>query len=439
MSNEKGRNSWKNLSSENDDGNNNNNNNNSNSVGNNKAFLKMKNMNAAAKIKLQNQVTKISKHKSVLNFCGALTLRQQLAFGVCFSLWIAFNLYQFIIMMQHIFNRDTNKKVVTTQVPLQDVKDLPTVGFMVCAASVEALAAVGTLGRITLKATLNDLQQRVQCKNFTSANKFNDYNNANRVECCGSEIPKSIYELPKHIKSMKENVAQYKLNIKAWDAVYAGIFVSELKSGQTALDVMDPAKDFQVDGTARFSVEQQCAVNETTTDVIDNQAEQFIALDFTKTTNEQGILPEFGVVKKNTVRVALTTIATKSTTVIHKDLKCRFGNIASPLSVDWKVSFLAAFQRETITLNTEKNIITLQGGMGSFFGIFNASMLLWTVLFPMVSKKDPAVRRVHQCFGKYCCKSWRWDDENNEEEEGEEGEDGQKNVSPVNLKSIELQ
>ena len=156
---------------------------------------------------------------------------------------------------------DTNKKVVTTQVPLQNVEDLPTVGFMVCAASVEALAAVGTLGRITLKATLNDLQQRVQCKNFTSANKFNDYNNANRVECCGSEIPKSIYELPKHIKSMKENVAQYKLNIKAWDAVYAGIFVSELKSGQTALDVMDPAKDFQVDGTARFSVEQQCAVN----------------------------------------------------------------------------------------------------------------------------------------------------------------------------------
>ena len=74
------------------------------------------------------------------------------------------------------------------------------------------------------------------------------------------------------------------------------------------------------------------------------------------------------------------------------------------------VAFLGAFQPSTITLNEKKSVITLSAGAGSAFGLMNTTMLIWTLLFPVVSKKNPGIRKVHQCFGKYCCKSLIWDE-----------------------------
>ena len=73
---------------------------------------------------------------------------------------------------------------------------------------------------------------------------------------------------------------------------------------------------------------------------------------------------------------------------IHKNYTCNNG-YAILRKVTWTVAFLGAFQPSTITLNEKKSIITLSAGAGSAFGLLNTTMLIWTLLFPVVSKKNP--------------------------------------------------
>ena len=173
-----------------------------------------------AKSKFKYMRSKLSKHKSVGVFCGVLTPRQQIAFAFCLTLWAGFNLYSLISMMRDILNKDTNKKIVSSEVLVQDLclpndiaclypngKPLPRIGFMACAASVTTLYdAYGWVGNISLgvregvTGTPEPSFEASKCKTYTSESKFNDYRADVPVHCCATEIPKDIYTLPENLK-----------------------------------------------------------------------------------------------------------------------------------------------------------------------------------------------------------------------------------------------
>jgi hypothetical protein len=372
-------------------------------------------------------IEKIKSHKSVSQFCGELSVRQQILFGIVLSLWFAFNVYNLVAVTSQVLDKNANLKIVTTERKVNEVEKkygLPTVGFMGCASNVKLLIDAKYVNETTLNAesSFSDGNkytiQKGKCKIFTTPSKFNNFKSGLPVECCGFEIPKSIYHLPDELEQMRQNPNQFDITFTAKGTTWIGIFSRGLKEGETVMNTMDPAVDFMIGGRAEFSSRQVCHYenNESTTDYIQRNKHSYLGIKFLVEVQAQGIVPV--LIKEATNIMTSLVSATETEWVrVYKNTKCKFKGIeANRLEVFWTVSMLGAFQANTATVNRHLNIISLQGGLGSAFGLLNTTMLAWALLFPMTSKKNPAVRRAHPCFGKYCCKSWAWSEEGQEEE-----------------------
>ena len=374
--------------------------------------LEVENMKPLKAIKYaKDKVKKIKEHETVITFCGDLTLPQQILFGITLTMWIVFNTIIIINMLLQVFG-EQNVKTVTSEIPLQEENNLPNIGLMACAATTKYLYDVGMVGNLSAISTFydsngHDSNSLLECKTFTSKSKFNDYNEGFPVRCCGLTLPRHIYELPEGISSMQQNTVQQRILLKAKNTEFAGIFLHELQSGETALDALDPSLHFKVDGRVQFNTVQGCGKEQATTDLIERRSNTYYALKFTKTKHEEELIWKR---QPDAVDAALREITDQSILHIHKNYTCNNEYAILP-EVTWMVAFLGAFQPTTITLNEKKSVITLSAGAGSAFGLMNTTMLIWTLLFPVVSKKNPGIRKVHQCFGKYCCKSWRWEEE----------------------------
>ena len=303
-------------------------------------------------------------------------------------------------------------KTITSEVALQEEPSLPNIGFMACASTTVLDYAAGRIGNLSATSKIfygstSISDNHLECKTFISKSKFNDYIEGTPVQCCGLTLSRQIYQLPEGISSMQQNPAQQFIQLEARNAEFAGIFLRELKSGENALDALDPSVDFKVDGKAKFRAVQICDKEQQTTDLIESLGATYYGLKFTKTKHQEELKWKR---PPDTVNVALTEITEQKFLRINKNFTCTNG-VAVLQKVTWNAAFLAAFQPSTMTMNTKKSIITLQAGLGSAFGLLNTTMLIWTLLFPVVSKKNPGTRRPHQCFGKYCCRSWRWEEE----------------------------
>ena len=373
---------------------------------------KIEKMNALKSVKYaKDKVKEIKEHEAVSEFCGALTFQQQILFGFALTIWIVFNVVNITTMLVQVFAEE-NVKTVTSEVSLQDEPSLPNIGFMACASTTMRDFAAGRVGNLSATSKIfyegtiiSDNQ--LECKTFISKSKFNDYIEGTPVRCCGLTLSRQLYQFPEGISSMQQNTLQQFIKLEAKNAEFAGIFLRELKSGRNALDALDPSLDFKVDGKAKFRAVQICDKEKQTTDLMERLGTTYYGLKFTKTKHQEELKWRR---PPDTVNVALTKITEQSYVRMHKNITCTNG-IARLGKVTWNAAFLAAFQPSTMTVNTKKSIITLQAGLGSAFGLLNTTMLIWTLLFPVVSKKNPGTRRPHQCFGKYCCRSWRWEEE----------------------------
>ena len=255
----------------------------------------------------KDKVKNIKEHEAVSNFCGSLTFPQQVLFGITLTIWIVFNTVSMVTTLMQVFGEE-NFKIVTSEVPLQDEDKLPNIGFMACASTPSYYYAAGIIGNLSATSTFHGpaiSTSSMECKTFTSKSKFNDYTEGIPVRCCGLTLPRQLYELPEGISSMQQNKAKQDVKLDAKNTVFVGIFSRELKSGETALNALDPSVDFKVDGRAAFSDDQLCDKEKATTDFIELIPTTYFGLKFTKTKDEREISTDMWKKIPPTVNVAL--------------------------------------------------------------------------------------------------------------------------------------
>jgi hypothetical protein len=402
---------------------------------------------------LKIKMMRYAKHDKIASmhegFLGALTKSQIGVFLFLVALWATFNIVNFVTMIKRLTDTDSNTKVLTsteglaqnflkfpigsdgyidkTGSALAFKEQVPRVVLGVCSQDIRYTEDLFTpMNATTLKYGTESFDSETIeakgaiCRTFRTKTVLNAYN-PYQTQCCGMEIPRSMLLGKVKAKSSdsdsdatvlkdirKEALAELVIQSKTTNLL--GSFLKIVPGDDTTPteELLDPISFEKPGSRALFNDIIKCHPTENQTIAEGKEFLSYSAVKLVRKYDDRSLIKAFRDTFYGkpvpTYQGSLRILQDKKA-LRRELLPCGPGGQATSSKVTWAFQFLSQFQEKEMKKIIMKNNQELLDGLGSFFGLFTTSMVIWAFFFPKKPELDPGVRKTHQCFASLC-PSW---------------------------------